>query len=125
MKSWRQFVVMLAVLLPLLAPSMACALPGAHLNAAQSACCKHMSSECGSKAMPDPHGCCHKEVLSGSDWNAVLQSNHTNVHVNLVLTAGVYSVLLLPFPPEGTGYSQMLLNSMPQSPPFRTRILRI
>lgn len=75
--------------------------------------------------MPDPHGCCHKEVLAGSDWNAVVQSNHTDVYVNLVVTAELCSVLLQPLPTEATGYIQMYLNFLPQSPPSRTNILRI
>ncbi len=42
MRMVRQFALMPAVLLPLLAPTMVCALPSAHLSSAERACCQQM-----------------------------------------------------------------------------------
>jgi hypothetical protein len=50
----------LLVLLSLLAPTMACALPGSQMTAAEHACCRQMKGECGSMKMPASHSCCQK-----------------------------------------------------------------
>src|ERR1700691_4757766 len=47
-----------ALLLALLAPSMACVLPLGHLTASERACCRHMGGECGGMRMPASHSCC-------------------------------------------------------------------
>jgi len=62
MKALRQFALIFAVCLPLIAPAMACALPGARMTPAEMACCKHLTAECGNAAMPVEHGCCHKDL---------------------------------------------------------------
>jgi len=47
-------------LLVLLAPLIACTLPGEEMSSAEQDCCLHMSDECGSSQMSDAHTCCAK-----------------------------------------------------------------
>jgi len=39
-------------------PVLACMLPGASMTAEESACCRHMASQCGHGEMPSSHSCC-------------------------------------------------------------------
>ena len=49
---------------------MACAIPDAHLTAAEKQCCKDMSGDCGQDAsgMPMPHSCCKTSVQTPHDF---------------------------------------------------------
>jgi len=125
MKAIRQFALMLAVVLPLLVPTMACALPNAHLSAAERACCKQMRGECGGMAMPASHGCCHKEVPTADHWNAAVQMQSVNVQINLDAIAGLPPVLILPFPVSASDCEQSPQSTLPQSPPPAISVLRI
>ena len=126
MKAVRQFVLILAVLLPLLAPVMACALPNAHMTAAENACCKQMKGQCGSMAMPASHGCCHKEIPTAGHWNAAVQTNSTNIQINFSTIAGLpSSAVLAPLTVALSKDTQSPGNALPQSPPTAISVLRI
>ncbi len=124
MKAVRQFALMLAVLWPMLAPAMACALPSAHLSPAERACCKQMKDQCGSMAMPASHGCCHKEVSSASQWGATVQVNPATVQIDLAAVAELRTAGLLPVP-VAIFSAQRPESTLPQSPPSAISILRI
>lgn len=125
MKSVRQFAVILMVLLPLLAPTMACALPNAQLSSAERACCKQMKNECGSMGMPASHGCCHKEVSAVDQRNAMIQAQSTSVQIDLTAIAGLPPAILLTLPVSKSDLAQRPASTLPQSPPPAISILRI
>src|SRR4051794_37462861 len=58
----RQLGIVFALLLSLLAPTMACALPNAQMTAQEHACCKKMKGNCGTMRMPATHSCCQQSV---------------------------------------------------------------
>src|SRR3954471_17569321 len=62
MESVRQLAIVVTLLLSLLAPTMACALPNAQMTAQEHACCKKMKGNCGSMRMPTTHSCCQQSV---------------------------------------------------------------
>ena len=125
MKAVRQFALMLAILLPLVAPAMACALPNSDLTPIERACCKQMKGQCGSMAMPASHGCCHKEVPTASHWNAAVQVKAANLQIDLSTVAGLSPAILVPFHVVQSDYAPWHGNTPPQSPPSAISILRI
>ena len=125
MKTVRQFALMLAVLLPALAPAMVCALPNAHLSPAERACCKQMEGQCGSMTMPDSHGCCHKEGPTAGPWNAAVQARPASVRIDLAATSKVTPALLLPLPVNLSGQAQWPGRALPQTGPPAISVLRI
>jgi hypothetical protein len=124
MKAVRHFALMLAVVWPMLAPAMACALPNAQLSSAERACCTQMKDQCGSMAMPSSHGCCHKEVPTAGQWNATVQVNHAGIQIDLTAIAVLHPVNLLPIPVV-TSAAQCPNSTLPQSPPASISVLRI
>lgn len=123
MKALRQFVLTLAVVLPLLAPTMACALPSAHLTPAEQACCKQMKGHCGNMEMPAAHGCCLKDVPTANQWNvAQLLPVHDQIAVSP--TADLVSVVLQT-PADLQGQMTQPRYTLPQSPPAAISVLRI
>lgn len=125
MKSVRQFALILTVLLPLLAPTMACALSNVHLTPAERACCKQMKGECGSMGMPASHGCCQKEMPTADHWNAMVQAQSANVQIDFNTTAGLSPAIFLALPISTSNPTQRPASTLPQSPPSAIFILRI
>ncbi len=125
MKAARQFALILAVLLPLVMPAMACALPNARLSPAESACCTQMNGQCGSMQMPTTHGCCQKEAPDVTNWTAVIQPKSVNVPMYLAAPTALGPAMLLLLPVALPTRSQRPGNSLPQSPPSAVSILRI
>ena len=125
MKFVRQLALILTVLLPLLAPTMACALSNAHLTPAERACCKQMKGECGSMGMPSSHGCCQKEMPTTDHWNAMVQVQSTNIQVDLTTVAGLPPAILVTLPGSTSDPVQRPASTLPQSPPPSIFILRI
>src|SRR5690242_6616599 len=77
----------LVVLLSLLAPTMACALPGSQMTAAEHACCRHMKGECGSMKMPTSHSCCQKSVQVSQ--MSVVPQPESGTHFSTISIAAV------------------------------------
>lgn len=125
MKAVRQFALMLAVLLPLVTPAMACALPNAHLSPAQHACCKRMKGQCGSMEMPISQDCCQREAPTVTNWNGAVQTRSANVQIDLAAPVALLPSLLLPLPLATPDYTHQPASSLPQSPPSAISILRI
>ena len=124
MRAIRQFALIVAVLLPLVTPAMACVLPGAHLTPAERACCKQMASQCGHMQMPVSHGCCQKDIPAANQWN-VAQIASVQVYAGLSATAGLPFIGLLQIPSGLSGYVAQPRITLPQSPPVAISILRI
>lgn len=123
-KAVRQFALMVAVLLPLVTPAMACVIPGAHLTPAERACCKQMASQCGQMQMPMSHGCCQKDIPAANGWNlAQIQSNH--VYTGLSATASLPLIGFLQIPSGLPSDVAQPGITLPQSPPALVIILRI
>src|SRR3954463_12497225 len=61
----RHLAVVLALVLSLLAPTMACALPNAQMTVQEHACCQKMKGKCGSMRMPASHSCCQPRIQTG------------------------------------------------------------
>ncbi len=124
MKALRQFAFMLAMILPLLMPNMACALPGVHLTPAERACCRQMKEQCGSMEMPASHSCCGKELPAMTQWSAV-QAPPAHVHLGLSATANLSLIALLQIPANLQGDAPRQSHMLPQSPPATISVLRI
>ncbi len=125
MKVVRQFVLMLAVLLPLLAPVMACALPNADMSPAENACCQQMQGQCGNMDMPVSHNCCHKEVPAVAHWNAAIPLKPANIQTDSTMTAGLTRAAFVPPSVVALDRAQWPGSTQPQSPPSAISILRI
>lgn len=124
MKALRQFALIVAVLLPLITPAMACVLPGTHLSPAERACCKQMASQCGHMQMPMSHGCCQKDIPAANQWT-VAQTQSAHVYIGLSATAGLPAIgLLQPAAGLPVDVAQPSI-TVPHSPPVTTSILRI
>lgn len=124
MKLVRQFALMLAVLLPMIAPAMACALPDAHLTAAEQTCCKQMKGGCDSMPMPASHGCCHREIPATGHLSAV-QTKLAHIQFALGAISGSSSAALLPAPSTVSNRAAAPGITLPQSPPSAISILRV
>ena len=119
MKPLRQLALTFALWLPLIGPAMACVLPGAQMTAAEMACCKQMTAECGNATMPASHGCCHKEVAN----SGYLKTAYANVTLATAAVSGVAPTIQCvvtrdSFVLPGKSF-------VPQSPPGAISILRI
>lgn len=125
MRVLRQFVLILAVVLPLLVPTMACAVPNVHLSATERACCKSMGSQCGTQTMPASHGCCSKEVPAANHWQAAVQVNFTNIQMDLSAVTEPMPAVLPLLPMVLPDYGQWLETALPQSSPPTITSLRI
>ncbi len=64
--SLHKYVCLIAALLLLTSPLMACVLPGLEMSPAEQDCCRHMAEDCGSMQMADSHSCCKKAPQAGS-----------------------------------------------------------
>ena len=60
MNVFRQFGVLVLLLVSCLAPAMACMVPTAEMSTQERACCHMMKNQCGQMEMPASHGCCQK-----------------------------------------------------------------
>ena len=125
MKAVCKFALILAVVLPLVTPAMACALPNAHLSPAEHACCKRMQGRCGTMDMPTSQGCCQKEAPTAINWNPAIQANSANISIDLTAPAALLPAMLLPLPVDMPAYMQQPVGTLPQSPPSAISVLRI
>jgi hypothetical protein len=129
MKTTRQFALITALILalvaPLAVPVMACALPHAHLSRAERACCRHMDTQCASSAAPKCESCCRKELPTAQNWNAAVQARSTSVQLNLNAANGLFSVPFALQPVNPFDHSQWSGITLPQSPPSAISVLRI
>jgi len=123
MRIFRQFGVMLLLLVSCLAPAMACIIPNAEMNTQERACCRMMKNQCGQMGMPASHGCCQKTPPSVHD-NAMATKTatfHPVVHPVIWLAT---SELVKPTSAVA-GWVEHSDYSPPESPPGTISVLRI
>jgi hypothetical protein len=122
MKAFRQFGVVVLLLVSCLAPAMACMVPDAQMSAQERACCRTMSSQCGQVEMPASHGCCQKAPPSAHD-NA-LNTKAAAFHPTVVSVIRLAAFEVNPAS-SVTGWVERPDYSPPKSPPATISILRI
>jgi hypothetical protein len=119
--SLRKAAVMLALVVALLAPTMACALPNAQMTAQEHACCRKMKGDCGRMRMPASHGCCQQNIQANN--LDALQPQSASVSSPAVAVLPVYAALdVIADTYERVSWPQHL---PPISPPQTASILRI
>ena len=122
-KIGSKFAALIALLVLVGMPAMACFVPRQLLNTEEHACCRSMGDQCGSKKMPSPQSCCksvsqEQQVYVSSAADLQISSPH------LVLA-------VLPSAPDTVPAVQHFPSisvsdhSPPLSPPETTSILRI
>src|SRR4051794_40357072 len=85
----RHLAFVLALVISLLAPTMACVLPNAQMTASEHACCQKMKGNCGSMRMPASHTCCQQSM----------QANHfAAVQPESVSVPAAVAIAVLPLP---------------------------
>lgn len=119
--SLHKYVCLMAALLLLSSPLMACVLPGLEMTAAEQDCCKHMAQDCGSMQMDDSHSCCKKTPQAGS------QSFQASKALNPDAAQPAATAAEIVIPAAASFVSnlsdEIVVNT--KSPPGRQTILRI
>jgi hypothetical protein len=123
MKTFRQFSVLILLLVSCLAPAMACMVPAAEMNAQERACCRMMKNQCGQMEMPASHVCCQQTPLGVHD-NAQ-DTKVTNFHSVTAPVIWLAAFELMSPTSSITGWVEHLDDSPPKSPPSTISILRI
>ncbi|MHB8302783.1 MAG: hypothetical protein ACYDC6_08120 [Acidobacteriaceae bacterium] len=124
MKTVGHFGLMLALLMSLVAPTMACSIPGAHLTVSERACCVQMKSQCGSMTMPASHDCCHIEVPTSGHSN-VAYIKSVNPQITVATVFAFPPAISLSVPVTLSDTPEWNYSVLPQSPPRTVSVLRI
>jgi hypothetical protein len=123
MRIFRQFGVLVLLLVSCLAPAMACVVSSTEMNPEERACCRAMKNQCGQVEMPASHGCCQKTPPSVHD-NALDTKAVTFHHVAApVIWLAIFELVN----PASTvaEWVERPDHSLPESPPTTISILRI
>jgi hypothetical protein len=123
MRVFRQFGVLVLLLVSCLAPAMACMVPDALMNTEERACCRMMKNQCGQMEMQASHGCCQKTPSSVHD-NA-LDTKTVTFHTVVVPVISLAAFELVNPASAITGWVEHTDYSPPKSPPATISILRI
>jgi hypothetical protein len=123
MKAFRQFGVLVLLLVSCLAPAMACMVPDMQMNAEERACCRMMKDQCGQVGMSASHGCCQKTPQS-TQINA-LDTKAEAFHPVVVLAIWKTAAELLNPTMVVSEWIDRPEYSPAQSPPATISILRI
>jgi hypothetical protein len=123
MKVFRQFGVLVLLLVSCLAPAMACMVPEAQMSTEERACCRMMKNQCGQMEMPASHGCCQKTPPSVRD-NA-LDTKAVTFHPVVVPVIWLAASELANPVSAVSGWVEHPEYSPPKSPPAAISILRI
>lgn len=123
MKSFRQFGVLILLLVSYLTPAMACMVSDLQMSSEERACCHAMQNHCGQMRMPASHGCCQKAPHSAAD--KALLAMATNVHPMAVAVAWLGSCAVLQPSFTTADWAYRPDYSPPQFPPGASSVLRI
>jgi hypothetical protein len=123
MRSFRQFGVLVLLLMTWLAPATACMVPNAQMSTQERACCRMMRSQCGQMEMPASHGCCQKAPPSVYD-NA-LDTRAVALHSIALPAIWLTAYELLNPASVVTGSIEHPDYTPPKSPSSESSILRI
>jgi hypothetical protein len=117
----RKLVCVLAAVVVLASPLLACALPGVEMSAEEMACCRHMAAQCGDASMPESHSCCKKTVSAQAGTFQIKQRDPVSMEVvGQVVISGIFVAPIVDAkaPANSTlGFSE--------SPPGQSSVLRI
>lgn len=120
---FRQFGVLVLLLVSCLAPAMVCMVPNAEMSLQERACCRMMKNQCGQMEMPASQNCCQKTPPSVHDNALASQS--------MMFQPVIVPIIWLAVPelvnPTSTiaGWVEHPNYSPPKSPPLAVSILRI
>jgi hypothetical protein len=124
MRIFRQFGVLVLLLVSCLAPAMACVVSNTEMNTEERACCRMMKNQCGQMdSMPASHGCCQKTPPSVHD-NA-LDTKAVTFHPVVAAVLWLAAFELVNPASTVTGWVERPDYSPPESPPTSISILRI
>ena len=124
MRIFRQFGVLVLLLVSCLAPAMACVVSNTEMSTEERACCRMMKNQCGqTDSMPRSHGCCQKTPPSVHD-NA-LDTKPVTFHPVVVPVIWLAAFELVNPASAVTGWVERPDYSPPESPPTTVSILRI
>lgn len=124
MRIFRQFGVLVLLLVSCLAPAMACVVSSTEMNPEERACCRMMKNQCGQMDnMPGSHGCCQKTPPSVHD-NA-LDTKAVTFHPVVAPVIWLAAFELVNPASTVAGWVERPDYSPPESPPATISILRI
>jgi hypothetical protein len=123
MRAFRQFGVLVLLLVTCLAPAMACMVPNAEMSTQERSCCRAMKNQCGQMGMPASHGCCQKTPPSVHD-NA-LDTKVLTFQPVVVPVIWLAAFELVNPTTTVIGWVEHSDYSPPKSPPATISILRI
>lgn len=123
MKAFRQFGIVILLLVSYLTPAMACMVSDVQMNAEERACCQAMQNHCEQMGMPASHSCCQK--LPHSTLDKALVTKATNDQP--VVVAVVWLAACTWLRPALVSAEQINRSddSPPQFPPGSSSVLRI
>lgn len=120
---FRQFGVLILLVLSCLAPAMACMVPNAEMSTQERACCHMMKNQCGQMEMPASQNCCQKTPPSVHDNALATQS--TAFQPVMIPIIWLAAPELLNPASTVVGWVEHTNYSPPKSPPATISILRI
>ncbi len=120
---YRQFGVLVLLLVSCLVPAMACMVPDVQMSTEERACCRTMKNQCGQMEMPASHGCCQKIPTSVHD-NA-LDPKTVKLHPIVVPVFWLATFELVSSSASVSGWVERPNHTAPTSPPATISILRI
>jgi len=124
MRIFRQFGVLILLLVSCLAPAMACVVSNTEMNTEERACCRMMKNQCGQMDnMPASHGCCQKAPPSVHD-NA-LDTKAVTFHPIVASVIWLAAFEMVNRPVTVIGWVEHPDYSPPKPPPSTISILRI
>ena len=124
MRIFRQFGVLVLLLVSCLAPAMACVVSNTEMNTEERACCRMMKNQCGQMDdMPASHGCCQKTPASVRD-NA-LDTKTVTFHPVVAPIIWLAAFDLVNPTTTVIGWVEHPDYSPPKSPPATISILKI
>jgi hypothetical protein len=123
MRIFRQFGVLVLLLVSCLAPAMACMVPNAEMSTQERACCRMMKNQCGQMGMPASHGCCQKTPPSVHD--SALDTKAVMFQPILVPVVWLAAVELVKPTSTVIGWVEHADYSPPNSPPSTISVIRI
>jgi len=123
MRIFRQFGVLVLLLVSCLAPAMACMIPNAEMSTQERACCRAMKNQCGQMEMPASQTCCQKTAPNIHD-NA-LATKAVSFHPVVAPVIWLAAFELVNPPATAVEWVESPEYSPPQPPPATISILRI
>ena len=124
MRVFRQFGVLVLLLVSCLAPAMACVVSNTEMSTEERACCRMMKNQCGQMdKMPGSHGCCQK--TPPSVHNNALDTKPVTLHRVVAPVVWLAAFELVNPASAVTGWVERSDYSPPESPPTNISVLII